>query len=548
MNKKLSNGKLLNKAFAFKNNLKGRVSGLCNQKEKKPFLLIIETYDNVVNNNAWLLGLSEEIFEKIEDNNKIFQQTPKNTPMYVALFSDNKDSVDVTSVATGELSALVKQFSNPFYTTSSLIDMQLKRNSAEYEKEEREKKEKEKLANALKQVTEVMKNFDEKKLIEDDEVRKIILTKIGYGFAFNSIILLGALTNHNITIEYNGVHLNDNQMFKMIKEGLRPKDVVVIDKTTKQTYFKNNNLSIVVDRKKALDVLISLYAFKFQTFEPEKILSNILECCEETFKNLLFSDDKMVIVKQTEDSNPYVLKLPKETVDEANGSDNSNNEEVNNINTQEDTEDTENINAINADTLSKEAEVNEDDTLEEIKQKITNTFKRKYKIAVKHYVESQEAEKIKEGFVESKKIEDNYIKKIIRMSIVFDLLSNNSIKFDCGYSYSLKTDNLIDLLLSDVKPVNVATNFSSNSTQLMCNFGFYTITTKKENMLNAIFTILCINSNCDNIEHILSKLENDEPEVFEEIVYLMSLPDNDLVRYQDEYLPFFKKLFEFKIH
>ena len=337
-------------------------------------------------------------------------------------------------------------------------------------------------------------------------------------------------------------------MFKMFKEGLKPKDVTIFDKTTKQIYFENNNLFIVADRKKALNTLISLYILRFQIFETEKIFSNLLECCEESFKNLLFNNDKMVVVKQTEESNPYVLKLPKETVDEANRSDDINNEEVNNTNTQKDIKDAEDTKTINADTLSKEAEVNEDDTLEEIKQKITNTFKRKYKIAVKHYVESQEAEKIKEGFVESKKIEDNYIKKIIRMSIVFDLLSNNSIKFDCGYSYSLKTDNLIDLLLSDVKPVNVATNFSSNSTQLMCNFGFYTITTKKENMLNAIFTILCINSNCDNIEHILSKLENDEPEVFEEIVYLMSLPDNDLVRYQDEYLSFFKKLFEFKIH
>jgi len=555
MEKQLSNRNFIDRAFALKKSLKQKIAPLRCQK-KEPFLLIVEPYDNIVNNNAWLMNLSEEIFDKINKENQYFQKS-HNTPMYVALFSDNKSSTEITSAVTGELTMLVNKFSNPLYTANSLIDIKLEQNKIEQEKkekEEQERKEKEKkkkLINVLKQIAEVVKNFDEKQFIKDDEVRKVASTKEEHDFVFKSIILLGALTDHNITIKYNGLHFNEDQMFKMFKEGLKPKDVTIFDKTTKQIYFENNNLFIVADRKKALNTLISLYILRFQIFETEKIFSNLLECCEESFKNLLFNNDKMVVVKQTEESNPYVLKLPKETVDEVNESDDINNEEVNNINTQEDiedAEDAEDTKTINADTLSKEAEANEDDVFEEIKQKITNTFKRKYKIAVKHFVESQEAKKIKEGFVESEKIEDSYIKKQIRMSIVFGLLSYNSVQFDCGYNYPLKVDKLIDLLSSGIKPVNINTYYSTDFVELLCNFGYYNITTRKENILNTIFTILCINNNCNNIEYILSKLKNDEPEVFGRIDYLVSLPDNELVHSKDEYLSFFKKLFEFKVH
>jgi hypothetical protein len=133
------------------------------------------------------------------------------------------------------------------------------------------------------------------------------------------------------------------------------------------------------------------------------------------------------------------------------------------------------------------------------------------------------------------------------MSLIFDLLSDNSIQFDCAYNYPLKADKLIELLLSGVRPVNISAYYYTDSTELLCNFGYYNITTRKENMLNAIFTILCLNNNCNNMEYILSKLKLNEPEVFEKIVYLISLPDNDLVRSRDEYLNFFKRLFEFKI-
>ena len=136
MEKYLNNRGLINKALALQESLKKRIAPLRCQK-KEPFLLIIEPYDNIVNNNAWLMDLSEEIFNKINKENQYFQKS-HNTPMYVALFSDNKSSTEITSAVTGELTMLVNKFSNPLYTANSLIDIKLEQNKIEQEKKEKE--------------------------------------------------------------------------------------------------------------------------------------------------------------------------------------------------------------------------------------------------------------------------------------------------------------------------------------------------------------------------------------------------------------------------